>query len=150
PQMGTMTDSIMATEEKNPSPRSWRKVAVCCIVLPIGIIAAGFFAILRAPRWDRPPLGPPEARQQVPQSLVNAEQEFTEKLLQNKPFVYHLFQDDVNNWIAMRHEIYPLIDELAPPVLTDPLVIFDDDTITIAGKFASKIDLILSLDLDAR
>ena len=140
----------MATDEKKPARRTLRKVALWCIVVPLGVIAAGSFALLRTPRWYRPPQVPAESRQQVRNSLINSEQEFTEKLRQNKPFVYHLYQDDVNNWIAMRREIYPLIDDLAPPVLADPLVIFDDDTITIAGKFASKVDLILSLDLDAR
>src|SRR5262249_56497839 len=62
-------------------------------------------------------------------------------------FVYHLYQQDVNRWIAMRREIYPLIDELAPPELVDPIVLFETDEITVAGRYRkSGMDLVVSLD----
>jgi len=44
----------------------------------------------------------------VRNNLVAAEQAFTEELRSaGRPFIYQLRQDDVNQWIAMRREIYP-------------------------------------------
>jgi hypothetical protein len=127
---------------------SWRSLAGWAGLATLAIVTAGLYAVLRTPTWYRPPLVPPEQRQQVRNSLINAEQSFTELLRQNKTFVYHIYQEDVNRWIAMRREIYPLIDELTPPVLEDPQVIFDDDMVTIAGRYRSTMNLIVSLDIE--
>ncbi len=116
------------------------------------LILLTVLALSRKPGWYAPPVIAPEERQSVRNNLVDAEQAFTESLLNlNTPFTYHLYQNDVNRWIAMRREIYPLIDELAPPVLADPFVVFDDGAITLAGRYRTAgLDVVLSVDVEAR
>lgn len=112
------------------------------------VLAVALYVLFRTPTWYRPPVVQPDQRQAVRNNLVNAEQAFTESLRSGGRFVYHLYQDDVNRWIAMRREIYPLIDEIAPPVLIDPVVLFRDEEITIAGRFPiGPADVVLSVDI---
>lgn len=106
-------------------------------------------AAMKSPAWYRPPVVAAEDRQRVRNHLVAAEQAFTEGLRSaDRPFIYQLQQDDVNQWIVMRREIYPLIDELAPPQLDDPFVMFREGVITIAGRYPLGIaDIVISVDI---
>jgi hypothetical protein len=117
---------------------------VVLLVLVVGIV----FALLRTPGWYAPPTIPVENRQRVRNSLVAAEQAMTENLLSSSgPFTYHLHQDDVNQWIAMRREIYPLIEELTPPELDEPFVLFDEDGVRVAGRFLEgPVPVVLSIE----
>jgi len=109
----------------------------------------GLYTLFRTPDWYQPPVVRPDQRQAVRNNLVNAEQAFTESLMAGNPFVYHIYQDDLNRWIAMRREIYPLIDEIAPPLLADPVVLFGDRRITIAGRYAvGGTNVVLSIDIE--
>jgi hypothetical protein len=114
-----------------------------------GVTAACLFGLVRTPGWYDPPVVAAADRQHVRNNLIAAEQAFTESLRANpRTFTYRIFQDDLNRWISMRREIYPLIDELAPPQLRDPFVRFGDGTITIAGRCeAGGVDVVLSIDL---
>ena len=48
----------------------------------------------------------------------------------------------------MRREIYPLIDEMMPVNFTDPFVVFEEDSITLAIRYTGgTVDLIVSMDL---
>lgn len=129
--------------------RTWRTSVLTLIVGLAVVLFSGICALVRTPGWYDPPVIPPEERQDVRNNLLNAEQAFTESLMNtSEAFTYHLYQDDVNRWVAMRREIYPLIDELAPPQLQDPFVIFDDGEITLAGKLrAAGVELVFSVDL---
>jgi len=112
------------------------------------VLAVVVYVLFRTPTWYRPPVVQPDERQSIRNNLVHAEQAFTESLRTGQRFVYHVYQDDVNRWIAMRREIYPLIDEIAPPILTDPVVLFDDEEITIAGRFPlGPTDVVLSVEI---
>jgi hypothetical protein len=133
----------------------------CCGIgnrlLAIGVVGTGRsdrFGVcyLRTPGWYQPPVVAVEEQQLVRNNLVAAEQAMTESLLKSQgPFVYHLYQDDVNRWIAMRRAIYPLIDELAPPQLADPFVLFDESGVRLAGQYrAGGVSVILSIDIDLR
>ncbi|GMU32264.1 MAG: hypothetical protein AMXMBFR20_01370 [Planctomycetia bacterium] len=85
-------------------------------------------------------------------NLVAAEQAFTESVRgPGDPFTYHLHAGDVNRWISMRREIYPLIDQLLPPMLDDPFVAFEDGRITIAGRYRlAGMRVVVSLEILAR
>ncbi len=113
------------------------------------IIAGSLYALIATPAWYAPPVVLAADRQQVRNNLIDAEQAFTEGLRAGSgPFTYHIYQDDLNRWIALRREIYPLIDELVPHMLADPFVLFDDGEITLAGRYtASAVDLLLSIDI---
>jgi hypothetical protein len=132
---------------------NWKKWTRRRILLTI-MIACGagvivfLFLLLHDPSWYEPPVIPPSEQQQVRNNLVAAEQAFTESLRAGGAFVYHIYQDDVNRWLAMRREIYPLLDDLAPPELADPFVLFEAGQITIAGRYRSgSLDAVISIDL---
>jgi len=127
---------------------SWRRRAFVGAAALSVVLVVILYVLFRTPDWYRPPVVAPDQRQAVRNNLVNAEQAFTESLRSGGRFVYHIHQDDLNRWIAMRREIYPLIDEIAPPVLIDPVVLFDDEEITVAGRFPIVAsDVVLSLDI---
>ncbi|HVP09821.1 MAG TPA: hypothetical protein VMV94_01390 [Phycisphaerae bacterium] len=125
-----------------------RKLAAALIACG-AIILIILFLLLHDPSWYDPPVVLPAARQQVRNNLVDAEQAFTESLRAGAgPFVYHIYQDDVNRWLAMRREIYPLLDEFVPPVLTDPFVVFDVGKITVAGRYRTGgLSAVVSVDI---
>ena len=113
------------------------------------VLAVGGFTLLHTPNWYSLPPIAPQARQAVRDNLISAEQVFTEALRTSEtPFIYHVYQDDVNRWIAMRREIYPLIDQLAPPELNDPMVLFEAEEITVAGRYRKLgTEVVVSLDV---
>lgn len=129
--------------------KGWRQIAIIGLSALAGVTAACLFALVHTPSWYDPPVVVAADRQGVRNNLIAAEQAFTESLRANQgPFIYRVFQDDLNRWISMRREIYPLIDELAPPQLRDPFVRFGEGTITIAGRCeAGGVDVVLSIDL---
>ncbi|MFH1418666.1 MAG: hypothetical protein ABII12_10335 [Planctomycetota bacterium] len=137
--------------------KGWRRLAkwqraVLAVLAAAGLIVLVLLlAIFRSPGWYKPPVIAAEQKQQVRNNLVDAEQAFTEHLRAGVgPFVYHIHQNDLNRWIAMRREIYPLIDEFVPPELSDPFVVFDTGRITVAGRYVvTGPDLVLSIDLTA-
>lgn len=116
------------------------------------ILTAFSYLFLATPSWYRPPMIAPEQRQQVRNNLVAAEQAFTESLRAGKgAFVYHVHQDDLNRWIAMRREIYPLLDQLTPPEIGDPFVLFTEGRIRVAGHYRDGLfGSVLSLDVTAK
>lgn len=151
----------MQTPSPAPAaPLNRKRLALFSIAGLLLGVACFAYALLHAPAWYRQPLIIPEARQSVRNNLVAAEQAFTEGLRAGveaaaggsaSPFTYHLYEEDVNRWIAMRREIYPLIDELAPPLLADPLVRFTPGRITLAGTCRLLgAPLCVTVDLDVR
>jgi len=133
-------------------PRVWKRFLLIGAVSCAAVVSGAAYTILRTPSWYSVPVIPAENRQEVRNNLLAAEQALTESLRSAPgPFIYHIFQDDVNRWIAMRREIYPLIDELAPPELMDPVVVFDNGEITVAGKYRKgAADVVVSLDISVR
>lgn len=115
------------------------------------VLAAFSYALMHTPRWYTPPVVAPHARQAVRNNLLSAEQAFTENLMAGGPFTYHLFAEDINRWIAARKEIYPLIDDLVPPLLEDPVVEFDNSRITVGGRYRIRdLSVVISIDITAR
>ncbi len=129
----------------------WQRATLVVLFAACLIVFVSLLAIFRSPRWYQPPVVPAAKKQQVRNNLVSAEQAYTEHLRASAGrFVYHIYQDDLNRWIAMRREIYPLIDEFVPPRLSDPFIVFDAGRITVAGRYAvTGPDLVLSIDLVA-
>jgi hypothetical protein len=127
-----------------------RRVLLTTLAACGAVVLIFLHLLLHDPSWYEPPIIPTAEQQQVRNNLVAAEQAFTESLRAgNGPFVYHIYQDDVNRWLAMRREIYPLLDELAPPELADPFVIFDAGRITLAGRYRDgAVEAVISIDLD--
>lgn len=132
--------------------RRWRRVVLIGALCGGGLIAGVLAAALATPRWYKPPVIAPEERQKVRNSLVAAEQTFTESLRAGQGrFTYQLMQDDVNRWITMRREIYPLLDELTPPQWQEPFVALRRGTITIAGQYRlGPTAAVISVDIVPR
>ncbi|MFQ5430361.1 MAG: hypothetical protein ACE5E1_08640 [Phycisphaerae bacterium] len=133
------------------SKRNWNwKRAILLAAVSAGLgVAAGLYTLLRTPGWYAPPTVRADDRQRVRDDLVRAEQAFTEGLRAGRPFVYHIYDDVSNRWIAMRKEIYPLVDEIAPPLLADPFLLIGDRVITIAGRYRLLgVGVVLSIDLE--
>ncbi len=126
---------------------AWRTYAALALLGALGVTAAGAFALLRTPSWYAPPEIATDQRQRVRNNLVDAEQRFTESLRAGQPFVYHLDAESVNRWIAMRREIYPLLDSLTPPELAAPFVVLEKGEVTVAGRYKlGGVQVIVSLD----
>lgn len=133
-------------------PKHWKPIALATLGVVLVVVLTASYTLLRTPGWyDIPDIAPAQ-QQTVRNNLLAAEQAFTESLRTAKqPFVYHVYQDDVNRWIAMRREIYPLIDELAPQELIDPMVLFAPGEITVAGRYQKGgMKVVVSLDIEAR
>lgn len=147
-------DRPIAKAIPTPPPPPRRPIGLARILLFMSLaaclgLACFGFALLHTPDWYTPPIVAPHARQAVRNNLLSAEQAFTESLLAGGPFTYHLFAEDINRWIATRREIYPLIDDLVPPLLEEPVVVFEEGRITIGGRFRVRdTSVILSIDIE--
>ncbi len=131
----------------DPNPKRRRVVRFGAAALMLLLVVA-VYTLLHTPDWYRPPVIDPGDRQVVRDNLVRAERQFTESLLAGEAFEYHIFQDVVNQWVTARHEIFPLIDEIAPPVLADPFILFRKGSMTLAGRHrVLGIDAIVSIDI---
>jgi hypothetical protein len=126
-----------------------RRALLAGAIVSLLFVLVMLLLLLHGPSWYAPPTIAPGERQHVRNNLIAAEQAFTESLRADVgTFVYHIYQDDVNRWLAMRREIYPLLDELAPPELADPFVLFDSGQITLAGRYRSgALDAVVSVDI---
>ncbi len=136
---------------RRPRRRLTLRRVVLSILLVLGfVVGALTYSVLRTPSWFAPPVIADEAaRQRVRNNLVNAEQAFTQSLLAGRPFVYHVYQDDLNRWLAMRKEIYARVDELVPKIVDDPFIVIEPDRIMLAGRVKkSGADAVLSLELE--
>lgn len=109
--------------------------------------------IVTLAKWEpgayRPIAIPREEHQQMRNHLVAAEQAFTENLRADAgPFTYHIYQEDLNRWLAMREDIYPAADEWLPDGLSAPMIVFEDDSVTLMGRYTGGLgSALLSIQL---
>lgn len=141
--------ALAAPSIQRRSARRWAlRAAALLLVVAIGGAVAGWLA-LRTPEWYRVPHIPETQRQQVRNNLLSAEQAMAEGLRRGQTFEYQLHQDDLNRWLTMRREIYPLAEEFIPPNWSDPIVRFDTGRITVAGRYShASWSMIASIDID--
>lgn len=139
----------MPTRASHRLRRGRRRLALIAAGSLALLLALLAYALFQTPDWYRPPRVAPEDYQKVRDNLVVAEHQFTESLLAEEPFEYHVFQDVLNQWIAARREIFPLIDEFLPPVLEDPFIRIDENGITLAGRYSMiGLGAIVSVDIE--
>lgn len=143
--------TLTAMPANKPIKLQVRRKRVLLLAVAFFVLSALWFgfSLLRRPSWYRPPVVPVENQQKVRNNLVAAEQAFTQSLLAGSTFRYHIYQDDINKWLAMRKEIYPRVDELAPSTLRDPFVLIKPGKITLAGLLEnSTLSGVVSLDFE--
>lgn len=139
----------MMTQGGKPRRRwlVWLGGAAGLLVLTVVVIVV---LLLRTPGWYQPiqPPSDPREKQAIRNTLTDAEQAFTHSLIQGKPFTYHIYDEHINQWLAMRYEIYPRIDEFVPPVVTDPFVRIGEGYIRFGGRREFRgVDAVVSVDI---
>lgn len=134
-----------ASAPRHRQHRPWVIGAAVAGLLLLGLT----WALLDSPGWYDPPHVPEAERQAVRNNLISAQQAFTDSLVtEQRPFVYHIYEEDVNRWLAMRREIFPPLDESLPEGVSDPLVRFAADRIRIAATWrGSGPSVVASIDL---
>lgn len=139
----------MDTADRKKPRRRWLRILfgiVGAAALGIALFAWG---LLRTPGWYAPEAVPQERaeRQTIRDRLVEAEQAFTHELLRGEPFKYHIYEKYVNEWLAMRYDLYPRIDEVVEPIVRDPFVSIGDGRIRLAAKYGiANREAIVSAD----
>lgn len=117
------------------------------LALIVGALTTAWL-VLRTPSWFRPPRIAAEDRQRVRDDLGDSAQAFSDALMSEGEFTVNLRQKQLNNWISMRKEIYPLIEREMPPDWSDPMILFYEDRIRLAARYrGGRMDAIVSLDL---
>lgn len=129
--------------------RTWKRIAAVVGGSLLLCLGALLFTTLRTPGWYDPPVVAEADHQRVRNSLVDAEQAFTEGLRSwTEPFEYHVYQADVNRWLAIRNRISPELDQFIPIGFSDPFIRFEPSRITLAGRFDTALgSVVLSIDL---
>lgn len=130
-----------------------RKRGPRILLAVVGLIILAIFltgwALVQTPGWYRPPTIPLESQQNVRNSLIAAEQAFTQNVAAGHAFVYHLYQEDLNRWLAMRREIYPRVDELFPTGISDPFVVISPEGVTLAIRYQTPWrSTVVSMEFD--
>ncbi len=130
--------------------RRWRWLLIGLPVLGMAVAITLWMMFQRVPAWYRPMAIAP-GDQRVKDDLSFASQRFSDMLVaMDRPFEYRLTQDQVNAWLAVREDIWPLSREWLPPELSDPFLRFDEQGVTLAvtwtgDGFSSVISARLSL-----
>jgi hypothetical protein len=126
----------------------WLKTGGITAAGALGLLILLFWLALRDPGWYQPMRVPEEESQQVRDELHEAAQQFSDALMTTGRFQIHLRDSQINRWIAMRKEIYPLIDKEIPPHWVEPTVNFLDGVIRLAVRHKDGTsDIVVSVDL---
>ncbi|HPF40641.1 MAG TPA: hypothetical protein P5081_10155 [Phycisphaerae bacterium] len=143
----------MNAENPGKPRRRWLRVALALLgggVLCLLLLA---WAVLRTPGWYTPE-SPPEdrtERQFIRNRLVEAEQAFTHELLRGKPFKYHIYEDYVNEWLAMRYDLYPRVDDVVKPIVSEPFISIREGRLRLAATYKySGRELVVSADFEPK
>ncbi len=107
----------------------------CVALAAAGLVAlAGLWlALAHVPGWYQPMIVPPSEYQIVRDDLVMAAEEFSTALVAGEPFRFALTQQELNEWISARWQIWPAAEEWVPRWLAEPMVVFKPDRIIVAG-----------------
>ncbi len=140
----------MNSESRTQHRRKWLRIVLGVFGGIVFLSLLLVWGLIRTPGWYAPEPVPTDRveRQIIRNRLVEAEQAFTRELLDGRPFKYNIYEKYVNEWLAMRYDLYPRIDEVVPPVVTDPFVAIGDGRVRFAAKyrFADR-DTIVSADI---
>lgn len=129
--------------------RRWIRIALGVFAGGLLCVSLVAWGLMRTPGWYAPEQMPAERsdRQTIRNRLVEAEQAFTHELLRGQPFKYHIYEQYVNEWLAMRYDLYPRIDEVVTPIVRDPFVSIGSGRVRLAAKYeVANRDAIVSAD----
>lgn len=120
-----------------PSARwpTWRRRATLIGGIGVAVGIAFWFCLQYIPTWYQPATLSPADLRDARASLPKAFQEFSDRLVQGRPFEFNLAATTVNQWLAGRHAIWPDKQDPLPPWLRDPVVAFEGDKMFVGGRF---------------
>lgn len=119
------------------------------IVLPLALLLLAVSLAFYRPSWYRSQSARPADPQAVRDDLRDSAQSFSDALMQPGIFDVHLREDQIVQWIAMRSEIFPLIERRIPREWSDPTIRFRDGTIRLAATYSGHgPSVVISIDLD--
>lgn len=106
---------------------------------------------LRTPGWYAPPKITASQQQAVRDDLTTMSDRFSEAVQGTQPFAIELTQEQVNNWLTMRGEMWPAAKDALPAPWSEPFVLFDAGRVTLAARCdAIPSRPIVSAALDVR
>lgn len=139
----------MDSEPRKKPRRRWLRVLLGIFGVGALCLLLAAWALVRTPGWYAPQQMPTDrkVRQTIRNRLVEAEQAFTHELLSGKPFKYHIYEKYVNEWLGMRYDLYPHIDDVVPPVVRDPFVSIGEGRVRLAATYdVANRDVVVSAD----
>ena len=130
-----------------------RILAVAAVVVLAAIVAL-WMMFQRIPEWYAPPEIAPHEIQAVKNDFAQTEVDLSKRLNAaeaDDSFEFRLTQDQINAWLAVRGEIWPLSRKWLPPYLEQPMVVLDRDGIRVAALLTHQsLRAVVSLRVEVR
>ncbi|MCP4247573.1 MAG: hypothetical protein GY778_11040 [bacterium] len=106
-------------------------------VVAIIVIVGGWLVLHHIPAWYRPVTVAPGQVQLVRDSLTGAFQGISERMVARPraEFEASFSQQTINEWLAVRGQIWPDSEEWIPPWLRDPMIAFEPGRVILAAHF---------------
>lgn len=126
----------------------WVRLLIAALVM-LSVTTAGLWLTFqRIPSWYRPEPVPVAQYQSVRNTLTRTVNELSAKFVAGEPFEYIVHQDRLNRWLAGRMAIWPGVRQWVPPWLEDPVIVFHDGQIVLAGIASiASVSAVVSLHL---
>ncbi len=120
-------------------------LAAILLALPIGWMAYRYI-----PSWYQPAYVPYEEEQEARDRLGASFTALSRGMGQGRPFEFRVRQDDLNRWLVARDRIWPASKRWIPEQIRNPMVLFREDEITLAGMWTGPgPDTVVSIRLHA-
>jgi hypothetical protein len=108
--------------------------ALAAMAFLFGGAVAALLAFQHIPRWYHPVFVGASDLSRVRNSLPNTYQRLQEQAIGGVPFEFALTDRAVTEWTVARGELYPEAEGWLPPMLQDPVVVFDGDACILAAR----------------
>jgi len=116
-----------------------KRLVVTATVLAASAVVTAWMMFQHIPAWYQPIQVLPDDVDPVKDDFI-ATIDGLSKLLNEsqEPFEYRLTQEQINAWLAVRKEIWPLSRKWLPPSLEDPMIVLDPDGLRLAVLFRRR------------
>jgi hypothetical protein len=126
----------MQNSESAGRLRQWLpRIGVMASVLMLVMLLVAWMAYRHIPVWYQPAYVPYEDEQAARDELGAAFTELSRGMGQGVPFDFRVRQDELNRWLIARERIWPASKRWIPERITDPMIVYQDDKIIVAGTW---------------